>query len=67
MYSNELKAVSAAVDALGRALIGAEYDEEISVEGGGEYDGARELCAKIIGVADAAWALAARVKALEEA
>jgi hypothetical protein len=67
MYSNERKAVLSALDALGRALIGVEYDEEVAVEGGKEYDGTRELCEKIIAVADAAWALAARVKALEEA
>jgi hypothetical protein len=66
MYSNELKAVSAAADALGKALRGEEFDAEAAVEGGKEYDGTRELCAKIIGAAQAAKELQARVAALEE-
>jgi hypothetical protein len=65
MYSNEKKAAGAAVDALGKALRGEEFDAAIVVEGGKEYDDTRELCAKIIAAAGAAKELALRVAALE--
>jgi hypothetical protein len=67
MYSNELKAVSDALDALGKALRGEEFDAEIAVEGGKEYGGAREICGKIIAAAQSAKSLAGRVAALEDA
>jgi hypothetical protein len=65
MYSNELKAVSGALDALDKALRGEEFDAAVTVEGGKEYDGTRELCAKIIAAAQSAKSLADRVSALE--
>ncbi|MDR0638064.1 MAG: hypothetical protein LBG27_04040 [Spirochaetaceae bacterium] len=65
MYSNELKAVSAALDALAKALRGKPFEPEVTVEGGKDYGGAREVCAKIIVAAQAAGELAVRVAALE--
>jgi hypothetical protein len=65
MYSNELKAVSGALEALDKALRGEEFDAAVTVEGGKEYDGARELCGKIIAAAQSAKSLADRVSALE--
>ncbi|MDR1149433.1 MAG: hypothetical protein LBK66_12465 [Spirochaetaceae bacterium] len=62
MYSNELKAVS---DALGKALRGEEFDADAAVEGGRAYDGAREICGKIVAAAQSAKSLAGRVAALE--
>jgi hypothetical protein len=67
MYSNEMKAVSGALDALGKALRGEEFDAEVAVEGGKEYAGAREVCGKIIAAAQSAKSLATRVSALETA
>jgi hypothetical protein len=65
MYSNELKAVSGALDALGKALQGGEFDADAAVEGGQAYDGARDVCGKIIAAARSAKPLAGRVAALE--
>jgi hypothetical protein len=67
MYSNELKAVSGALDALDKALRGEEFDADAAVEGGKEYAGAREVCGKIIAAAQSAKPLAGRVAALETA
>jgi hypothetical protein len=65
MYSNELEAAGNAVDAVGKALRGEEFDTEVFVEDGEAYAGTRELCAKIISVAQAAGELVSRVAALE--
>jgi hypothetical protein len=67
MYSNELKAVSGALEALDKALRGEEFNVEAGVEGGRAYDGARELCGIIIAAAQSAKSLADRVAALEPA
>jgi hypothetical protein len=67
MYSNEKKAVGAAIGALALGLRGENFDAAIVVEGGKEYDDTRELCAKIIAAAVAAKELAGRVAALEAA
>jgi hypothetical protein len=65
MYNNEMKAVSGALDALGKALRGEEFDADVAVEGGKEYGDAREVCGKIIAAAQSARSLAGRVAALE--
>jgi hypothetical protein len=60
MYSNEMNALAGALDALARALRGEAFDAAVTVEGGKEYDGIREVCAKIV---DAAEAIAGRTAA----
>jgi hypothetical protein len=65
MYSNEREAILSAVSALTGALGGGDVPETIAVEGGRDYDGTREVCAKILEAATAAKALEARIAALE--
>jgi hypothetical protein len=53
MYSNEVNALADALDALARALRGEAFDAAVAVEGGKEYGGIREVCAKIVEAAEA--------------
>jgi hypothetical protein len=53
MYSSEVNALTDAIDALAKALRGESFNAAVAVEGGKEYDGIRELCAKIVEAAEA--------------
>ncbi|MDR1252814.1 MAG: hypothetical protein LBK62_11725 [Treponema sp.] len=53
MYSNEVNALADAIDALAKALRGEPFTAAVAVEGGKVYDGIREVCAKIVEVAEA--------------
>ena len=65
MYSNEVKAVNAALDALASGLRGEAVVPAVTVEGGKAYGETREVCAKIIAAAQSAKTLADGVAALE--
>jgi hypothetical protein len=52
MYSNEVNALANAIEAMAQALRGEPLNATVAVEGGKEYDGIREVCAKIVEAAE---------------
>ena len=53
MYRNELNALASAIETLAKALRGESFNAACEVEGGKEYEGVREVCAKIVEAAEA--------------
>jgi hypothetical protein len=52
MLSNEAKALGRAIDTIQKALEGSDYESAVNICGGRLYDDMREVCARIIAIAD---------------
>jgi hypothetical protein len=53
MLSNEIRAVSRAIETIKKALAGEVYESAVKICGGKVYDDVRDMCAKLVGIADA--------------